>query len=106
MLRCKEVLHYLASSCAGGSIPKPSCPDPGECFKMSEDLGDYVNLLTFTTIPHGAAQDPARKVCNLNHSPLLTDPHPDSHHYLGLCEEAEELYPTVDINARSLHYII
>ena len=64
MLHHKEVLHYLTNgSRSHGSVPKPSCLDPEEHFKMSEGSSDYVSLSTFVEVPRGAAPNPAKRVC-------------------------------------------
>lgn len=64
MHRRQEVLRYLANAHSHTTASPTSDPNLGEHYKMSEGLGDYVNLTSFVAASRGAAPDPAKKVCS------------------------------------------
>ena len=71
--RRQEVLQYLANVHSQVSTPPPGRPDLGERYRMSEGVGEYVNLTSFVAVPRGAATDPAKKVCIDTPSPFFLD---------------------------------
>ena len=89
-----EILRYLDNDRAHTFISsRPSNLDPDETHKMSKDCSNYVSLAEFAAVPRGGIPDPAKKVCNPEQSYLAHR----SNHYQGLCEEAQELCCTMDV---------